>query len=308
VPVFSNYVQGFALGAAAAPFGIPARAFWSYVCAALVLLVGLIQIRREIPLERGIGKILPFGRLFFAIPIAVFGSEHFTLTASIAKIVPRWIPGPTFWVYLVGAAFLCAGLSMASLVQGRLAGALVGMTMLTFVLLMDLPAAVAKPDNRFAWALALRQLAFSGGGFALAIAPWSTLRRAPSAGKWAAVPRLFIGVPALFYGVEHLLHPEFAPGVPLPKLSPEWIHGRIVASELIGVALIVAGVCLVINKKTRLAATGLGLTILVAVLWIYTPMLLAAPTDQVAINFFFDTLLFCGAILLLAKAAEAGTR
>ncbi|HUS10607.1 MAG TPA: hypothetical protein VMZ30_09090, partial [Pyrinomonadaceae bacterium] len=35
-------------------------------------------------------------------------------------------------------------------------------------------------------------------------------------------------------------------------------------------------------------------------LWIYLPMLLAAPTDVVALNFFFDTLLFCGAILLLA--------
>jgi hypothetical protein len=33
-------------------------------------------------------------------------------------------------------------------------------------------------------------------------------------------------------------------------------------------------------------------------------MLLAAPTDVVALNFFFDTLLFCGAILLLANSIE----
>ena len=33
-------------------------------------------------------------------------------------------------------------------------------------------------------------------------------------------------------------------------------------------------------------------------------MLLAAPTDVVALNFFFDTLLFCGAILLLANSLE----
>jgi len=31
-------------------------------------------------------------------------------------------------------------------------------------------------------------------------------------------------------------------------------------------------------------------------------MLLRAPTDVVALNYFFDTLLFCGAILLLANA------
>jgi hypothetical protein len=67
-----------------------------------------------------------------------------------------------------------------------------------------------------------------------------------------------------------------------------------------------AGVCLLVNKKARTAATSLGLTILLTVLWIYLPMLLAAPTDVVALNFFFDTLLFCGAILVLANSIEKG--
>jgi len=56
--------------------------------------------------------------------------------------------------------------------------------------------------------------------------------------------------------------------------------------------------------KARTAATALGLTILLTVLWIYLRMLLAAPTDVVAQNFFFDTLLFCGAILLLANSID----
>jgi hypothetical protein len=34
------------------------------------------------------------------------------------------------------------------------------------------------------------------------------------------------------------------------------------------------------------------------------PMLLAAPTDVVALNFFFNTLLFSGAILLLANSID----
>ena len=71
--------------------------------------------------------------------------------------------------------------------------------------------------------------------------------------------------------------------------------------------LILAGVCFLVNKKTRMAATSLGLTILLTVLWIYLPMLLAAPTDVVALNYFFDTLLFCGAILLLANAMDKKT-
>jgi hypothetical protein len=59
-----------------------------------------------------------------------------------------------------------------------------------------------------------------------------------------------------------------------------------------------------VNKKARTTATSLGLTILLTVFWICLLMLLAAPTDVVALNFFFDTLLFGGAILLLANSIE----
>jgi uncharacterized membrane protein len=292
-------------------FGIPTAAFCMYVCASLLFIIGFIKILKELQQLYGVDKIMPFGRLFFAISFAVFGSEHFTATAEIATLVPHWIPAHTFWVYLVGLGFLCAGLSITVLVQARLAAALVGMTMLIFVLIMDIPGLSRHPENRFFWALMLRQLAFSGGAFAFAMSSWSTRTRQPvfaqSNVALSAFPRFFVGIPSIFYGVEHLLHPEFAPGVPLQKLSPEWIPGRIFLSYFVGVILIVAGVCLLVNKKTRMAATYLGLAILLTVLWIYLPMLLQAPKDVEALNYFFDTLLFCGTILLLANAMEEKT-
>ena len=292
----------------AAPFGIPATAFWAYVCALVLFVVGFIKILQELPQRHGVDKIMPFGRLSFAIPLAVFGSEHFTITANIATLVPSWIPAHTFWVYLVGLGFLCAAVSIAVLVQARLAATLVGMTFLIFVFVMDIPAVVANPGDRFFWALALRQLAFSGGALAFAMSPWSTR---PGPGQpitaQAAVPRFFVGVPSLFYGVEHLLHPEYVPGIPLKKLTPGWIPGRIGVSYVVGVILIGAGVCLLLNRKTRIAAAALGITIALTVLWVYLPMLLRAPTDIVALNYFFDTLLFGGAILLLAASMEQKT-
>jgi len=291
-----------------APFGLPAIVFWMYVCALLVFIIGLIKIIGELPQQHGVDKIMPLGRLFFAIPLAVFGSEHFTITANVATLVPRWIPAHTFWVYLVGVAFICAALSIAVLVQARLAASLVGMTLLIFVLVMDMPGVIAQPGNRFFWALALRQLAFSGGAFAFAMQP---LSRQPSPARTTAalaqIPRFFVGIPSIFYGVMHLLHPANVPGVPLQLITPEWIPGRIPLSYFVGVILILAGLCLVVNKKARLAATVLGLTILLTVLWIYLPMLLAAPKDVVALNYFFDTLLFCGTILLLANAMKKET-
>lgn len=81
------------------PFGMTPTVFGMYVCAALLSIICLIKVSSEVPRQQGVDKIMPFGRLFFAIPMAVFASEHFTATASIAGLVPRWIPAHTFWVY-----------------------------------------------------------------------------------------------------------------------------------------------------------------------------------------------------------------
>ena len=295
-----------------APFGLSVTVFWMYVYGSVLLIVGLIRIITEVPQEHGVDKVMPFGRLFFAIPMGVFATEHFTATKDIAALVPRWIPAHMFWAYAVGLGFLCAGLSMAVRVQARLAAALVAMTFLIFVCVMDIPGAAAHPHSRFSWAFVLRELSFGSGALAFALSSWSSRPRPPSSAppnavRAAALPRLFIGIASLFYGVEHLLHPEHVPGVPLEMLTPAWIPGRIFLSYFVGVILIFAGVCLLANKKARAAATFLGLTILLTVLWIYLPMLVAAPKSVEALNYFFDTLLFCGAILLLASAQEKET-
>lgn len=294
-----------------APFGIPKTPLWIYVCAALVLVAWLIRVGPELRDERGLDKILPFGRLFYAMPMAVFASEHFTITATIASLVPRWIPWHTFWAYAVGTGFMCAAFAIAARVQARLAATLLGATFLTFVLTMDLPAALTHPGNRFFWALALREFAFSGGAFALAMSTNARVSQKQAypghPQKRLLLPRLQIGIAALFYGVESVMHPRFVPVIPLNKLTPEWIHGRTVVTFVVGVILIAMGCCVLASRKGRSKVIYAGLAILVAICWVYLPMLIAAPLDLLALNFIFDTLLFGGAVLLLAGALEKPT-
>ena len=72
---------------------------------------------------------------------------------------------------------------------------------------------------------------------------------------------------------------------------------------LAGTVLLATGASLLINKKSRLAATYLGLTILLIVLVIYLPILISIPADiGNGLNYFADTLLFSGTALLLADA------
>jgi len=184
---------------------------------------------------------------------------------------------------------------------------LFGIMMFLFVAMMDLPGTLAEPHNRINWALLLREMSFGGGGWILAGDALAT-RDGHSTSKLITAGRIVIGVAAIFYGVEHFLHPVNVPGVPLEKLMPEWIPGRVIIGYLTGAILLIGGVSVLFAKKTRMAATYLGTWIALLVFTVYAAILIASfpdPSTDVkveAVNYFTDTMLYAGAILALASA------
>jgi hypothetical protein len=93
--------------------------------------------------------------------------------------------------------------------------------------------------------------------------------------------------------------PEFRCKSSLPNGFP----GEFFLSYFVGVILILAGVCLLVNKKSA-DGSHIFRGLRISADSVYLPILLAVPTDVAALKFFFDTLLFCGAILLLAKSID----
>ena len=283
---------------------IPSTVIWAYSAFGAVLAIGLatIVLRGEWQEARGLDKMLLFGPLFYAAPVAAFGTEHFTVTGPITSIVPAWIPWHLFWVYFVGACFIAAGLSLAAKIQARLAASLLGLTFFLFVVLMDAPAWARHPGNRFAVALVLRELSFSGGALALA-ASLTDEWRERGTHIFATIARHFVAVPVLYYSFEQFLHGDHVPGVPLEPLTPGYVYGHALWTYLAAVVYAVAGILLVAGKKTRAAATWLGLTVLFVELVVYVPIGVVefASLDK-GFNYMADTLMFCGAVLLLAGA------
>jgi len=282
----------------------PSTVIWAYSVFAAVFAVGLaaIFLRGEWKDARGLDKLILFGPLFYAAPVAAFGTEHFTLTDVIASIVPSWMPWHMFWAYFVGACFVAAGFSLAAKIQARLAASLLGLTFFLFVVLMDLPAWARNPGSRFAMALALRELSFSGGALALA-ASLAGEPRKRGAQVLAALARYFIAIPALVYSFEQFLHADYVPAIPLKRLTPEYIFGHSIWTYVAAVAYVPTGILLAAGKKTRAAASWLGVTVLFIELAVYVPI---AVVDRTSLgngfNFIADTLMYCGAVFLLAGA------
>ena len=120
--------------------------------------------------------------------------------------------------------------------------------------------------------------------------------------------RFFVAAAAIYFGIEQLLHPEILPGVPDTKLTPAWVPLHTVWGYPVGAFLVVAGTALLLNKRPRAAAAWIGALMTALTVFLYVPIWAVTrdPSQMTeAINFVFDTLLFGGTALLVARAMLA---
>jgi len=274
------------------------------VAGLLLFVIGLLDIKKDIGQARGIDKIAALTPLCFAIPLAVFGAEHLSNPQALLPGVPPYMPWRMFWVDFVGIALIAASLSIATKRQVRWSGLLFGVMMFLFVAMLHFPGAV-RAGGRIPWTIVAREMSFGGAGWVLAGIAMGGNRGGKGKGL-ITIGRVLIAITAIFFGVQHFLHPLGLPGVPLEKQMPTWIPARAFIDYLTGASLVVAGVCFLLARKARMAATCVGAWIVLLVVVIYGPVLVGALADpntgvQIeGLNYFADTLLFGGAILSLA--------
>ena len=270
----------------------------------LLFLIASCAAKTDIAQARGLDKVVALSNLCFALPLAVFGALHLSAAQGLMTMVPAYMPWRLFWAYFVGVALIAASLSIATRIQVRWSGLLFGIMMVLFVAMLHVPRALASPQDRFAWTIVIREMSFAGGGWILA----GNAMRGQGGSKLIVVGSVLVAIAAICFGVENFLHTANVPGVPLEKLMPAWIPAHLLIGYLTGVILFAAGLVILVGRKTRMAATYLGTWLVLLVLFVYGPILIAALADPSAgvkiegINYFFDTMLFAGAVLALASA------
>ncbi len=309
---YNAFSSGFVL----AVFPISPGVFWPYFAGGVTAIVGLGLVKKNVAQRaRGLDKLVPFGPLLFAIPMAIFGADHFTTINFVATLVPSWIPGHLFWAYFVGVALVAAAFSLVTRIWSRLAAALLALMLFLFVLLMHIPNCFADPHNPAAYTLILRDLALGAGALAVAAqsdqgcAPLgitgSPDSRSQSIGpKLITAARFVFAISVAIFGANHFLYPTFAPGIPHDRVlitMPSWIRGHVLWAYLVGAIFIVCAAGMATREWAHSAAEFLGLTVLILCVFVYLPLTITKAGDVArGLNYLAIHLALAGSALLLA--------
>src|SRR5262245_14198 len=259
--------------------------FWPATLGVLILVIGIVTYRKDVavPTSPGILRLNALGPVFVAAALAAFAGEHFTAAASLARIVPKFMPAPLFIAYFVGVAHLAAAVSFVARRYVRLSSIGLALMFALFVLLMDLPAAVTHAGNRMVWVLVARQATFSIGALSLFAVVTSDSRPQASA-TIATIARMWMACVLVFYGIENALFPQFTPGVPDSTPTAPWVPAPHIVAYVTGLLLIVCGVAMFVRKSAALAAAWAGLLMTVLTVGLHGPQFFIAQSAEGKVN------------------------
>jgi uncharacterized membrane protein len=110
------------------------------------------------------------GRIFFALFLVLCGIQHFLFTGFVTTLVPAYMPYRTFWTYFAALALIAGGIGIVVPRTRRLAGALTGVMIFSWVFMVHLPRAIhylGQQKGNETTAL-FEAIAFSGMAFIIA--------------------------------------------------------------------------------------------------------------------------------------------
>jgi uncharacterized membrane protein len=241
-----------------------------------------------------------FGRLLFAVGMAVFGIQYLLYGRFVGGLapVPPWIPGGAIGSYVVGIVLVIAAVAIVARWHAKFFALLLGSFFLFCVLFLHLLHFSAVVTQGIDRTRALEPLAFAGAAFVLA----GTFRRPATNSAWSSAAEcLIMAGPFIFaftmviFGVQHF---QYAPII--ASLIPAWIPGHAFWVYFTGIGFIAAAVAISIKILGRPAAISLGLMFLLWFLMLHMPRVFHNPRNGDEWSSAFVALGLAGACFFIA--------
>lgn len=251
------------------------------------------------------------GRWAFAVCLIGLAGQQLYYADLRPVLVPAWatpIPGHAALAYLlsiilIGAAaalFLGKGVRTAMLLLGGIFLALFLFSYMPFELLID-----PGRGQVGAWNNALKELWLAGSAFIIAgtfADPQGSAAHGASAltrplEVFIPLGKFFFSIMLVIFGIEHFLYSE---GV--KTLVPDWIPGHLFWTYFAAVALIGAGVAIMLGIRVKLVGILLGIMVFIWFLILHIPRAAVAPASDKGneLSSVFESLGVSGVAFVLA--------
>ncbi len=214
---------------------------------------------------------------------------------------PAWLHARLIctWIFSLLLIIACAAIIFD--IKARETSLALGFILLLMVICFHIPYELSIHQKELGfWSDPFKCLTLSGGAFIVA-GTFTKNNYAPAfikfLEKFIPVGKYFLAITMVVFGIDHFLYTGF-----VVTLVPSWIPGHLFWTYFAAVALILAGVAIIINIKRNMAAALLGLMIFIWFLILHIPRAIADPhrgngNEWTSV---FEALAFSGIAFLIA--------
>jgi uncharacterized membrane protein YphA (DoxX/SURF4 family) len=241
------------------------------------------------------------GRWAYAICLIGLAGQQLYYADFRPVFVPAWaspIPGHVLLAWLFSIILIASAATLLVDRGVRIGMLLLGGLLLALFLFSYVPYELLVDPNGGqigAWNNALKELMLSGSAFVIAGGFSGT--------RLAGVGRIFYSIMLVVFGIEHFLFGEF-----VKSLVPSWIPGDLFWTYFAAVALIGAGVAIILGIKVKLVATLLGVMVFIWFLILHIPRAVVAPVTDMGneLSSVFESLGVSGIAFVIADGYRVG--
>jgi uncharacterized membrane protein len=244
-------------------------------------------------------KITKLGRYFLAVPMVVFGIQHFLYAGFVVHLVPTWVPGRLFWTYFAGAALFASGLGIIVNVLSRLAATLLALMISIWVIILHIPRVFQVPgDSEFI--NVFDALCMLSGAYLISQSfPGKALEKI---GTWGAtLSPYLIAVSLIVFGIENLVHDKFVFIVGAPAHN---VPGGAFWVYFTSIMFIVSAFSIFFSKRVAIITALLGVYIFVIAVIFYAPLLWINMYDAHGWATFLKGIAMSGSAFILSRATS----
>jgi hypothetical protein len=233
------------------------------------------------------------GRIFYGAAMAAMGLSTIYYRDFPYMLIPpdhRLISDHVILVYLAGALLFLAGACIVLNKRPITVSLLLGAVLLLIFCCYFVPYELITPSRYMhfgQWENAAKELALAGGALAIAGRKWGIL---------------LFALTIVSFGIDHFLYGRDATGY-----MPLWIPNKLFWIYFTGSGLFGSGITIILKIRPRLAASLLGMMILIFFIIVHLPKTIAAPFagNEGEVTSALLALAYCGiAFVIAGKKAE----